>query len=148
MTVRQQIRDRFIAELNADPPTGVPEATKRRYIPGSKINAPRIAVFFVDEPTERVGGAGGALTRRTLTIAVQCVIVCEDPEDADDTVEPLLEHVVAVLGDTNLAGLATDLVEVGTQWGSDTSTGLVVHMALTRWRVQYQTVKDDLTKKQ
>lgn len=148
MTVRQAIRDQVITDLNATNPTGVPEATKRRYIPGAKIVEPRIAVFLVDEATERINGRGGNLTRRNLTLAVQCVIVVEDPADADDTIEPLLEHVVDVLGNTNLAGAATDVAEVGTQWGGDSSSGLYILMAITRWRIEYQTVRDDLTRKQ
>lgn len=148
MTVRQTIRDQVITELNAASPTGVPAATKRRYIPGAKITQPLIAVFFADEVTERINGRSGNLTRRTLTLAVQCVVVVEDPGDADDTMEPLLEHVVSVLGDTNLAGATTDVAEVGTQWGGDSSSGLYILMAITRWRVEYQTVRDDLTRKQ
>lgn len=148
MSVRDQIRDRMITELNASNPTGVPDATKRRYIPGQKITGPRIAVFFAEELTERVGGRGSSLTRRNFTIAVQCVILVEDPADADDTMEPLLEHVVGVLGDTNLAGLATDVAEVGTQWGGDSSSGLYILMAIMRWRVEFQTVRNDLTRKQ
>ena len=148
MSVRDQIRDRVITELNAANPTGVPDATKRRYIPGSKIVEPRIAVFFAEEQTSRVNGRGGNLTRRNLTIAVQAVIVVEDPADADDTMEPLLEHVVDVLGDTTLAGLATDVEEVGTQWGGDSSSGLYILMAIMRWRVEFQTVRNDLTRKQ
>lgn len=148
MSLRELIRDQIITELNTDTPTGLPQATKRRYVPGAHLREPQIGVFFVEEPAERVGGRGGALTKRNLTIAVQCVIPCEDPAEADDLLEPLLVHVIDKLGDTNLDGLVTDCVEVGTQWGTDTSTGIVVHMGLNRWRVEYQSVKDDLSRKQ
>lgn len=148
MTVRSDIRDQVIAELNADLPTGVPEASRRRYVPGTKLDAARIAVFFVEEPVSRPGSRAMPIVQRKLTVAVQCVLPVEDPEDADDAMESLLEHVVARLGDTYLGGLATDMRELGTQWAGDSSTGLYVFMALTRWEVEYQTQRADLTKKQ
>src|SRR5690349_15660597 len=102
MTVRQDIRDRVILELNAAPPSGVPQATRRRYVPGTRLTEPRIAVFFIEEPTSRQGGRAGALAQRRLTIAVQAVLPVENPEGSDEAMEPLLAHIVATLGATTL----------------------------------------------
>lgn len=148
MSVRQDIRDRAITELNAAPPTGVPNTTKRRYVPGEKITEPRIAAFFAEEEVSRVGGPASALTKRSFIIALQAIVIVEDPEDADDACEPLLEHVVNVMGDTNLAGLALSVTELSTLWASANSSAGFILAAMTRWRIDYQTVKNDLARKQ
>jgi hypothetical protein len=144
VSVRQQLRDTAIAELNAAPPTGVPECGKRRYIPGENTSEARLAAFFGEEDASRPQGAGGALTKRTLTLVIQGIVVVERPEQADDAMEPLLEHVVAIMGNTNLGGLATDVAEVSTLWASAES-GRFILVALTRWKIQYQTKRNDLT---
>lgn len=146
-TIRQQIRDAAIAALNTSPPTGVPETTKRRFIPGEKITQPRIAAFFSDEDDQRVGGAGGPLTKRRLIIAIQAIVPVELPDEADDAIEPLLAHIVDVLGDTNLGGLATNVSEIQTVWATANDAGVFIIVALTRWGVEFQTVRDDLTKR-
>lgn len=148
MSVRQQIRDRAILELNAAPATGVPTTTKRRFIPGEKLTEPRIAAFFAEEEASRVGGPGSALTKRDFILALQAIVVVENPADADDTIEPLLEHIVAVMGDTNLAGLALEVSEIGTLWASANDAGAFILVAMTRWRIKFQTVRNDLARKQ
>lgn len=148
MSIRQSIRDRAITELNAAPPTGVPQTTKRRYVPGTKLTEPRIAAFFAEEETQRVGGPGSALTSRSFILALQAIVIVEDPADADDACEPLLEHIVSIMGDTNLAGLATDVSELSTLWASANDSGGFILAAMTRWRIKFQTVKNDLSRKQ
>lgn len=148
MSVRQQIRDRAILELNTDTPTGVPATTKRRFIPGEKLRTPRLAAYFAEEEANKVGGASGALVKRDFVLALQASIVVDDPEDADDAMEPLLEHVVATMGDTNLAGLALEVSEIGTLWASGNDAGAFILVAMTRWRIKFQTVKNDLSRKQ
>lgn len=148
MSVRQSIRDRAILELNAAPPTGVPQTTKRRYVPGTKLTEPRIAAFFAEEETQRIGGPGSALTSRSFILALQAIVIVEDPADADDACEPLLEHIVAVMGDTNLAGLATGVSELSTLWASANDSAGFILAAMTRWRITFQTVKNDLSRKQ
>jgi hypothetical protein len=147
VTIRGQVRDQIIAELNAGLPTGVPEATKRRYIPGEKLTSPRLAVFFAEEEDERPGGSRGPLTKRSLTIAIQAMARCALPEEADDLIEPMLEHIVSVMGDTNLAGLALDVAEVSTVWATANDAAFYI-VALCRWRIDFQTKKADLTLKQ
>lgn len=146
-TVRQDIRDAAIAALNAAPPTGVPETTKRRYIPGAKLTGPILAAFFGEELDERPQGSAGAIVKRTMTLAIQGAVVVEDPEQADDAMEPLLEHVVSIMGDTRLGGLAHDVAEVSTLWAASDQAGAFVLVALMRWRIQYQTKRDDLTRR-
>lgn len=148
MSVRQDIRDAVIALLNAAPPTGVPVTTKRRYVPGEKLVESRIAAFFAEEAANRIGGAAGPLTKRSLTIALQAMVGVENPEDADDAIEPLLTHIVDRMGDTNLGGLALNVSEVSTLWGSANDAGRFYLVGLTRWQVDYQTRRDDLTRKQ
>lgn len=147
MTIRQQIRDQVIAELNDDRPSDIPEATKRRYIPGDRLAAPRIAVFFINEPTRPATNRHSPLTSRELFIATQCLNLVENVEDVDDSVEPLLAWVTQVLGSSNLAGLALDIEEAGTQWEVQYADCVYV-AATTRWRVAYQTLRNDLTRKQ
>lgn len=147
MSIRQDIRDAAIAALNAAPPTGVPSTGKRRYIPGEKLTEPRLAAFFGEEDASRPGGRSAPLTKRSLTLIIQAMISVENPQDADDTVEPLLVHIVDVMGETNLGGLALDVSEVSTLWASG-EAGRFYLVALTRWKIEYQTKRDDLGAKQ
>lgn len=144
ISVRQQARDQVIAELNAAPPTGIPEATKRRFVPGQVVTSPRIAVFFAEEDASE---GPVPLTKRDLVLAVQAIVAVEDPAQADDAVEPLLVHIVSVLGETNLGGLAHKVVEASTLWGSQ-QADLFYLVALTRWRVRFQTHRAKLDAKQ
>jgi len=145
-TIRALVRDNAIEELNSQAPTGIPECGKRRYIPGENTVEPRLAAFFGEEDTSRPQGSGGAIVNRELILAIQCIIVCERPDEADDIMEPLLEHVVAVMGDTNLGGFATDVAELSTLWASaQIPAGRFVLVALTRWKIRFSTKRADLT---
>jgi hypothetical protein len=151
VNIRTQIRDAVITLLNTDRPDGIPEATRRRYIPGRYDDDMRIAVFFHREVPERIGGRGGPLTKRTLHLAVVPIVAVEDPAEADDAAEPALEWIVSRLGNTNLGGLAHDIEEgaggEGTSWTALQSNLLWLAVP-TLWRIEYQTLRDDLTRKQ
>jgi hypothetical protein len=146
VTIRQQIRDQVIAELNAAPPTGVPEATKRRFVPGQRLPEPRLAVFF--GPTENVARKPGFPVKdRELVISIQGAVAVENPADADDALEPILAHVVDVMNGTNLTGLATEVTELGTEWASG-AADLFYHAGVIRYLVRFQTKRNDLAAKQ
>lgn len=151
-TVRQQIRDAVITLLNTDRPTGVPAASSRRYIPGRRDTDPRIAVYFFRERSQRPGGRGGPLRNRNLFLATVPIVAMEDPAEIDDALEPMLEWIVSRLGNTNLGGLALDLEELGdggdsTAWAVE-DRDLVYAAAPMVWRIEYQTLRDDLTRRQ
>lgn len=148
MSVRQSIRDRAIFELNAANPTGVPECTKRRFVPGEKLVNPRIAAYFGQEDASRPQGRQGAITRRKLRLVLQAMAAVNDPADADDAIEPMLEHIIAVMGDTNLDGLALDVAEVQTVWASANDAGKFYIVALSQWDIDLQTKRDDISAKQ
>lgn len=148
MSVRQQIRDAAIDLLNDFLPTGIPETTKRRFIPGEKLDGPRIAAFFLDEQDQRPGGRSGPITARGLVLALQAIVAVEDAAEADDAIEPLLEHIVERMGDTDLGGLATNVIEISTVWGGANDAGLFYLVALTRWRIEFQTARANLSAKQ
>lgn len=147
MSIRLQIRDQIIAELNTAPPVGVPEATKRRWVPGQQLREPRLAVFFGPTETLDPPRTGFPLNDRTLIVSIQAAVAVEDPASADDEVEPLLAHVVKVLGNTSLNKLATKVEEQGTEWASG-QAGLFYHAGITRYAVRFQTRRGDLTEKQ
>lgn len=148
MSVRQQIRDRIIVELNTDRPSDIPEATKRRYVPGTQLTDPMIGVFFGRKETAAPAtNRHSPLRQRELYVAVQCVDAVEEPDQVDDATEAMLEWIVNVLGDSNLNGLAHDIEEVETVWELE-YRDLIYCSATIYWRVRYQTLKDDLTAKQ
>lgn len=154
MSVRQQIRDAIITALNAETPTGVPEATKRRFIPGMRLTEPILGVFFADEETQPIRAAHAPVVQREFLIAIQAVVVVEDVAEADDAAEVILEHVVATLGPAIhgagdaafLKPYATDCTEVGTTWAAATEASLVYLAALMRWRIQFKTNRSDITR--
>jgi hypothetical protein len=144
VSIRSEIRDQAIVELNASPPVDVPNCGKRRYSPGEKTNAPRMAAFFGEEDSKPVASV---LTKRDLILVIQAIAVVENPEDADDAVEPMLEHITSVMGETNLNGLAHGITEISTLWATGEAQVFII-VALTRWRIGYQTKRNDLTAKQ
>lgn len=147
MSIRQQIRDQIITELNTDRPTDVPECTKRRYVPGELLRAPRIAVFFRRDPARPATGRHSPLVARELFISTQCLNLVEDPADIDDSVEPFLTWITSVLGETNLDGLAHEIEEGETTW--EVQYGDCIYVAATTlWRVSYQTLRNNLAAKQ
>lgn len=147
-TVRQDIRDAVIDLLNDTRPTEVPECTKRRYIPGERRTVTRLAAFFGEEDDARPNNSRSApLVKHSLVLVLQGIVYLHDIEEVDDALEPMLVHIADRLGNTNLGGLALDVTPISTLWGS-TEGDLVVGVAATRWRIEFQTRRDDLTRKQ
>lgn len=146
-TVRLEVRDAVIDALNADRDPDIPAASKRRWIPGQTNLCPMIGVFFLQEQPRAVGGRHGGLVERPLQIAVQPVIAVAHPDQADDAIEPLLEHIVSRLGSTNLEGLALDVEEIGTKWESGQLDRFYL-AATTTWLINFQTKRNDLSKRQ
>lgn len=146
-TVRQDIRDAFISTINLARPSGVAEATRRRYIPGERVTEQRIGVFFLKEENQQPGGRSGPVTSRALTIATQVVDAVEDPADADDAVEPALAWLVRVLAGSNLGGLVHDVTESGTVWETLNQDLFYVAATIT-WKVNFQTQRANLAAKQ
>lgn len=146
ITLRQSIRNGVIELLNTARPQDVPEFTKRRYVPGERVTEQRGSVFFVAEPAERIGGRGGPVTQRKLVIAVQIVDAVEEPDEADDAVEPALAWITQQLGTATLAGMVHDFEQLGTAWETE-SRELFYIAATTTWRVEYQTLRADLNRR-
>jgi len=146
-TVRQQVRDAAIDAINASRDPDLPEATKRRWVPGESAQCPMISVFFVEEPVSGIGGRHGGLIERQLRIAVQCIDSTDLPQFSDDAVEPMLAHVVERLGNTNLGGLALDIVELSTKWEAATADRHYI-AATMLWSINFQTKRHDLNARQ
>lgn len=146
-SVRLDIRDAVIAVLNADLPTDMVEATKRRWVPSEENRGPLLGVFFLDEPAARVGGRAGPLTQRSLNIGVQVVVSATAPDLVDDLAEVVLQHVVERMGNTTLGGLATNVTEAATIW-EPVKMDRIYLSATVRFVVEFQTVRNDLSKRQ
>lgn len=141
-----QILDRAVDELNDERPTGVPESTKRRRIPGSKITGPSMAVFLGNETVDlpRASSNQDPLSRRRLALAVQCINLTDDVEQLDACVAPMVAWAVHVLGKTNLQKLVHYVRETGSQREPEyLDTAIMV--ATVVFEVSYQTRRNDLT---
>lgn len=146
MSIRLQIRDAVIAALNVTTrPADVPEATKRRWTPGS--NDPSYAVIFIDDPVDPNQRTGFAVTRKHLTIGVECVQSADLPELSDDIVEPMLSWAEAALVNTNMDGLAHEIEYVTTKWEQGQADKVYMR-ATVLYSISYQTKRGDLTLKQ
>lgn len=150
MSIRQRARDKVIEILNEDRAPEIPESTKRRWLSGRSV-CPSMGVFFFQEDTEIPAKLGrhSPINNRQLLVAVQCVAAADGPDDADDLVEPMLEHAIARLGKAgqNLGGLALDVQEFRTKW--ETVQDDKFYIAATQiWNVNLQTRRDDLDRKQ
>lgn len=143
-----QILDRAVEELNDTRPTGVPETTKRRRIPGSKVTGPSMAVFLGNETVDPPRGSSNQdpLSRRRLLLAVQCVNRTDDVEELDACVAPMIAWAVQVLGRTNLQKLVHYVRETGSQREPEyLDTAIMVATVL--FEVSYQTRRTDLSSK-
>jgi hypothetical protein len=145
------VRDAVIDALNEPAGSGdVPVATKRRVMPGEPIKEPFIAVFLDDENVNLPQGTRGAIAARDVGINIQIGVATADLSTVDDLLEPLRAHVIERLGDTDLDGLATSVIEVGIPEGGRIAYKLDLYNALvfSYWRVRYQTKRADLSAKQ
>jgi hypothetical protein len=138
MSIRKDIRDRIIEELNANRPGVVPAATHRRWSPGETDKDLTISVHFQEEDTDRVGGRHSNLVTRELVIAVQCIGATNYAGFSDDLLEPLLVHVVETLGETNLQGLVDDMHELKTVWETAKMDKFYIAATVT-FAVRFQT---------
>lgn len=140
------VRDRMITELNTPLPSNVPLATKRRWLPGLPLTEARIALYFGKEGNTLPQQRHSRIAHRGLAIGVQCAVTVTDIEEADDTVEPLLVHVIDRLSDSTLNNLATDIEEVQTEW--EVFKGDLFYVVATLFlQVNYQTARGDITSK-
>jgi hypothetical protein len=150
VTVALEIRDAVIEALNDAPLSGVPQASKRRVMPGEPIEESFIAVFLDDEAVSYPGNERGPLTARNMGLLIEHGIVTDDLSAVDDLIEPLREHVVERLGDTNLGGLATSVIERGIPEGGRLVWKLDRYNAIciVRFEVRYQTARANLSERQ
>jgi len=142
-TVRQQIRDRVITELNTDRPSSLPLVTKRRWHPGEENTSLSIAVIFLEEPTKPIGGRSGPLQDRSLHIGIQCVAGVSNRSEADDALEPALAWATGIIGRSNLNELATEITEINTVW-EQAKMDMFYLAATLIFEIRYQTVRNDL----
>ena len=149
-TVSLQIRDAVIDALNDAPLSGVPQASKRRVMPGEPVRESFIAVFLDDEAVTYPGNERGPLTARNMGVMIELGIVTDDLSAVDDLIEPLREHVIERLGDTNLDGLATSVIERGIPEGGRVVYKLDLYNALCfiRFDLRYQTARANLSERQ
>jgi hypothetical protein len=150
VTVSIEIRDAVIAALNADLPSDIPTATKRRVMPGEPVRAAFIAVFLGQEAVNYPGNKRGPLTARSLEVLIELGLATDDLAAVDDLIEPMRAHVVERLGDTNLGGLATAVLERGIPENGRPVWKLDLYNAVTfvRYDVEYQTARNDLGARQ
>jgi hypothetical protein len=143
-----QILDASIDALNEDRPTAVPEATKRRAVPGERITAPRMAVFLGNEVLDppRQNSRQDTLARRRLEIAVQCTGVTDDVAELDESVAPMLAWATSVLGMSGLDGLAHYVRETSVTRQAFLDLDRFVIHATIFFECSYQTRRADLTR--
>lgn len=146
-TIRLQVRDALIVRLNAERDPDIPEATKRRFVPGEHSICPTISLFFLSEVPRQIGGRHGGIIERPLELAVQCVAAADSADATDDLVEPMLAWVTGRLGRAKLDGLVLDIEEVATKWEVVTLDRFYI-AATQRWIVNFQTKRDDLNARQ
>lgn len=144
-SIRLDVRDAVIDTLNTDTPSDLPQATKRRWLPGTPLKEPSIAVFFNEEENRLPGGRTSGLAARRLQIAIQCADAVESPEEADDAMEAMLSWVVKALGDTQLGGLVSWTEELGTKWYV-TVLDRVYVQAVVVFALYYQTARANMEK--
>lgn len=147
ITIRQRIRDQIILELNTNRPEDLPIADKRRWYPVQSDDALSMSVVFVREDSKPVGGRSGSLQDRELQIAVQCVAGSAYRDQVDDIIEPALAWATEVLGNTNLNGMATEIVELGIVWEQAKMDKFYLAAQLN-YHIRFQTPRNDVSKVQ
>lgn len=143
MTIRLQIRDRILAELNRDLPPDIPMATTRRWAPGDEAALPAISLWIGREKTKPVTARSGGARERECMFVTQAIAVGDVSAEVEELVEPLLAFIVSRLGDTTLDGLVHSLQEDESIWEVPRTDQLYVSCSVI-WVATYHTLRDDL----
>ena len=132
-SIREQIMQAVIAELNVSVPTGIPQATRMRVTAYEPDELPAITVYPEREEVSNINGRWGQVVQRTMSIRVDCRAI-----GGDDALDPLIVHVVGMLAGTTLGGLVQDIQERMTDWQFDEADALY-GLASVGFEIRYTT---------
>jgi len=144
-TIREQIIEAIIAQLNTSTPGGVPAATRLRMTAYEPDELPAINVFPVREEIRgEPAGKFGPVVRRSMTFRVLLHAAGSDAVAADAALDPMAAWV-STLGGRQLGGLAIDIEENTLEWLYEEDDLPYSSLAID-FTVEYQTLKSDATK--
>jgi len=117
-TIRKRILDEIVVALSTSPPAGVPATTTLDKLTPSEVSdLPVMSVFSGREDAERIGGSTGPVTRRRMSIFVECWAT---GTDLHEKLDPMLAWITKTLnGQRVLDGstqLSHEMEELATEW--------------------------------
>lgn len=144
-TVRNQIIEAALLQLNTSAPGGMPVATRLRMAPYEINELPALNVFPVREEVRGDKlGRWGPIVERTFTMRVLIHASGSDAVSADLALDPIVAWV-STLGGQQFGGLAIDTEESMLEWLYEEEDLSYTSLAID-FRVVYKTLKSDQTK--
>lgn len=140
-TIREQIIEAIIAQLNTGAPAGVPTLTRVKMEPNQPGQLPAMTIFPLREEVNHApAGKWGHVVMRSLTLRI---VVEAEGNPVDQQLDPIIAWL-SQLGGSQLGGLAVDVEEQNLEWAYEESDNPYVALALDL-RVDYVTNKSDQT---
>lgn len=134
---RNKVVDSVLFKLNANPPAGVPLATRTNFLSSSPLSK-EINVMTLQEDVQTTQQTQS----RTLTILITCLATgfVDGGQDTEQLLDNLVQHVESAVGTGKLldpAGLQVGSIELDNiAWTAKPSEQLVAICTLT-YRVKY-----------
>lgn len=140
-TVREQIIQAIIEQLNTGRPAGVPEITRLDMEPKQPNQLPAMTIFALrEEVVGNTAGRWGHIVMRRMTVRV---VMEAEGDLPDQALDPMLAWV-SMLGGSRLGGLAVDVEEQQLEWAFEYADSPYASVALDLV-VEYVTNKADST---
>lgn len=143
MTLRQQIVNAIIVQLNTGRPPDVPPAEPLRTVALDTDSLDAVLVYRLRDVSNDVGGRRGQIVKRQLELAIEHWAQERESVAADEAVEPYLAWSVKALTDQSLGGLVSFIREAETNFAFGVAQRGYCLATLTLL-VDYQQRADDL----
>lgn len=138
-SLRKQIVDALITQLNTSRPAGVPAASRIRQSQFERDEAASISVYPGDEAVQSATNRPSPIVRRTLQVLVECRAVGDEPDVLLDPLEVWAEKAVGSAS----SALWHDAPQL-TLTHHEYAIGAKPHgLARLTFQIQYQTRRGD-----
>jgi hypothetical protein len=152
-SVRKQIVDMAIAQINTSAPSGVPAANDTRLESYQPSELPAITVFEIREEGEsEKSSRWGYLIKRTFTLRIEIRVASDsDTVSSREAIDPIYvwvaQQTASAYQQPAFGGLAESCYETLLEWQyADSDQGYT--LLQIDFRVEYSTLRNDPTKTQ
>lgn len=133
-----------LAALISGKPSGVPTAVRTRSVSLQETDLPALTIYPKEDRPKVIGGRGGPIEARILSLAVECEAAEGSGKTADQAADPLVKWSKKSLkASRNLGGLALFVAEEKTIFDYELVGQKPACRATVLFSIEYQTRTDD-----